>query len=64
MLWMCICMSPYHVTTDPIVQAFGSEIKNSGYLPRGKLQRSAVVEAINHIQDGSHINVEHIQSVS
>jgi hypothetical protein len=63
MLWMCIWMSPYHVTTDPVVQAFGSEIKNSGYLPRGKPQRSAVVEAINHIQDGSHINVKHIQSV-
>ena len=45
MLWMCICMRRYHITTALVSKAFGLT-PTLLYFSRGKPQRSARVEAV------------------
>jgi hypothetical protein len=45
MLWMCIWMSPYHVTASLVGQAFGSYL-DYGSLPRGNKEDGVMVETI------------------
>ena len=52
MLWMCICMSTYHVITVLVVsKAFGSHKDVSCFLLRGtpQPQRDAIVESVDPI---------------
>jgi hypothetical protein len=49
MLWMCICMSAYHVIAVLVSKAFGSHIDVTCFLLRGTPRHSAIVEAVDPI---------------
>ena len=50
MLWMRICMSPYHVTTDLFCQSFGDFSRILVTTLGRKIKHSVVVEAVDPFQ--------------
>jgi hypothetical protein len=46
MLWMCICICPYHFT-DSLVSHLLKVALNSGYLLRCELEHSVMVETMD-----------------
>jgi hypothetical protein len=59
MLWICICICPYHVTAT-LVSHLLKVVPNSSYMLRFELEHSVVVWLYRTIQVGSHINVKYI----
>ena len=50
MLWMRICMSPYHITTDLFCKSFGDFSRILVTTLRRKIPHSVVVEAVDPFQ--------------
>jgi hypothetical protein len=50
MLWMRICMSPYHITTDLFCQSFGDFSRIPVTTLGRKIKHSVVVEAVDPFQ--------------